>query len=193
LLTASVAAPERPAGAARPAGAVATTGAAMPETQGARIAGAAVRLALQGGGRSLTLSLAPVELGRVAITISHDAAGTATLVLAVERPATLALLRHEVPTLQAAFDRAGLALDRHVAIHLATADATPAVADAAPSAGAAADPGAGALARRDAAPDGGQPRGYPRRQAAAGRAEASLSITPSGVAGSVRAGLDITA
>lgn len=72
-----------------------------------QIATAAIRLAAAGGARTVTVRLAPAELGHVEVRLHRgEQANRATL--AVERPETLALLRRDEPALRAALDRSGL-------------------------------------------------------------------------------------
>jgi hypothetical protein len=76
----------------------------------AQVAGAVVHLLLTGGGQQVTITLAPRELGRVEISIARHAGGGASVAVAVERPETLDLLRHDRPQLQSALERAGLSV-----------------------------------------------------------------------------------
>ena len=78
-----------------------------PEGQ---VASAAVRLLASSAGHQVTISLSPRELGQVDISIQRHTSGAATVTIAVERAATLELLRHDKAELHAALDRAGLSV-----------------------------------------------------------------------------------
>jgi hypothetical protein len=141
-----------------------------------------------GGARQLTVTLSPRELGTVAIQVSRQPSGAASITLLVERPDTLALLRREAPALQSALDRAGTpVLDRHVTMALASNPA----ASQTLQGGGSGNPAGGDRAPWQRA---GTPRGEAGRPADAVPAPA---VQPSAVhhvrGGPARAGIDITA
>jgi hypothetical protein len=160
---------------------------------GAHIVAAAMRLVAMGGGRSVTLSLSPEELGNVEIRVSRDGAGAAAVAVTVQRPETLALLRSDAPGLQAAFDRAGLTVaERHVTLHLAAA--TPGTPDGRLPQATPSLSSPGSSPGQDAASQGYRPhqQRQARASASAGFAvNASVALPAAGA--SARDGLDITA
>ncbi len=85
-----------------------------------------VRMASGDAPDQISIRLAPEALGRVDITISRPADGTARIAVSVERPETLAALRGDQASLNQALDRAGIPSDsRTVSFELAArTDAT---------------------------------------------------------------------
>jgi hypothetical protein len=63
------------------------------------------------GTKTLSVSMTPGELGRVAVSVERTADGTAAITIAATRPETLQLLRNEHAQLTLLLDGAGIAAD----------------------------------------------------------------------------------
>jgi flagellar hook-length control protein FliK len=75
------------------------------------------------GAGAVTVHLQPAELGAVSIRVAKTMSGTASVDVAVERGATLQTLQSDLTHLHQALDRAGVAENRSITLHLAsTAD-----------------------------------------------------------------------
>ncbi len=195
LVAASPPAPAAPAG---------FTPLPSPQTQ---VIGAAVHLLSGGTGHQVTIALRPRELGRVEVNIERHTSGGASVAVAVERPETLELLRHDMPQLQSALERAGLSVaSGDLTLHLKAPAAQS--AETAQAVAAVPLPERGGIAQSAAAggqapADGqrsqgqfqGQSQGHRRDGAAAWTADAGAPGGTSDVADGMpaRDGLDITA
>jgi len=140
------------------------------------------------GAQSMTLRLAPPELGQVEIRIDRPQDAPARVDIAVERPETMTLLLRDQPELQRALDQAGVPTDgRSLTLHVSTPDAL------APSAGAH-----GGMTANAGSGQGGGGNGSGTRTNSTGNGEASADAaeddeTPVSAPRWFRAGLDITA
>jgi len=72
------------------------------------------------GTGSVTVHLQPAELGAVSIKVAKTNDGAANVAVTVERSATLATLQADLGHLHQALDRAGVAENRSITLHLAT-------------------------------------------------------------------------
>ena len=72
------------------------------------------------GSSHITIHLDPGELGSVQVRIARAHDGVTSVSVAVERPETLRTLQADLNSLHHALDRAGLADQRSVVLHLAT-------------------------------------------------------------------------
>ena len=63
------------------------------------------------GQHSVTVLLAPIELGKVQITLVRDSSGATTITVSADRSDTLALLSHDQQALQHSLDQAGVSTE----------------------------------------------------------------------------------
>jgi len=104
-------------------GALATTFTASPDTVDPTLraapAAVAVRVVRAGDRQDLIIQLRPAELGQMQVRIERQADATTRVVVAVERPETLALLQHDQTQLHQALDAAGVPAEhRSIAMHV---------------------------------------------------------------------------
>ncbi|HEX3348698.1 MAG TPA: flagellar hook-length control protein FliK, partial [Acetobacteraceae bacterium] len=79
-----------------------------------------VALAMRTGSSSLSIRLAPAELGELHVRIERPGNGAANVSLTADRPETLAMLMRDQTQLHRALDNAGIATDgRQLSFHLA--------------------------------------------------------------------------
>jgi len=103
--------------------AAATTFTASPDTVDPTLraapAAVAVRVVRAGDRQDLIIQLRPAELGQMQVRIERQADATTRVVVAVERPETLALLQHDQTQLHQALDAAGVPAEhRSIAMHV---------------------------------------------------------------------------
>ncbi|MBU6499207.1 MAG: flagellar hook-length control protein FliK, partial [Rhodospirillales bacterium] len=173
--------------------------AAAPAAAPAAQLGAAVAtlVARDTGVSHLVIRLAPMELGRVEISVSRAPDELASVTLQVERPETLALLLHDQANLHRMLDAAGLpAAQTAVNIQLAPAHTVSAIGAGAASGGydpATSQNTAGGAGDGRAAPNDRSPA--QERSAPAGQAENSAdTVAPAPINWRfARSSLDITA
>jgi hypothetical protein len=87
----------------------------------AQIAQAAETIAIDTrGAGAVTVHLQPAELGAVSIRVARTTSGTASVDVTVERSTTLQALQSDLAHLHQALDRAGVAENRSITLHMAT-------------------------------------------------------------------------
>ena len=191
-----------PAGAAGAAGGAREPPSATPKpvpltapTPVAQLTPVLVQATRTQGTDHLTIRLAPVELGMVAIRVDRPADGPASVHVSVERPETLRLLQQDQPQLQRALDAAGVATD-HRSLILTLAAPPPASPLGASVAGGNGESGRGNAADGGGTSSNGAGGGSADRQR--GRGGPYPIPVGSAVASAIserwlRAGVDITA
>jgi flagellar hook-length control protein FliK len=176
-----------------------------------------ISLANRDGAQSVSLRLAPEELGRLDIRIEREAGGASTVSLTAERPETLALLERDQVQLHRALDDAGIAPEgRTILFHLAQSPTDAAITTNAGGGGtdaggrSAGQPGSASaqLSSYDASGNGtghgagspsdqgrGSNAGAPRSLAAAPQDRENTQDTTADASAArwTRAGVDITA
>jgi flagellar hook-length control protein FliK len=150
---------------------------ASPSPAAQQVAPVLIHLARSGGKEAITVSLHPVELGRVEIRVAHQAAGAQAVQVSAERPETLRALVADQSHLHRALERAGVAIEPG-GLNFDLAGASSA------STGLAGDPGTGS---RGGAGGGRSARSFPRGIDGDTDDTAPDFFTP------LRSGIDITA
>ena len=138
----------------------------------------------------MTLQLQPDALGHLQITIDRTANAATQIRIEVERPETLAMLRHDSPQLQRALDQTNTQRDPINLTFHATASVT--AAPAAQDAGQTSSQVLGTGQPHQGFADG-QNRRTPLSDIGAGALSSEASPFPEANNRSVKSGIDITA
>jgi hypothetical protein len=102
----------------------------VPTTPAAQLSHAVAALHVRpDGGSQLTIRLDPAELGHIHVQIDRAHDGAASISVAVEKLETLHALQADFTHLHLALDRAGIADQRSLTVHLAPPPAAPQTAD----------------------------------------------------------------